>query len=434
MTLGNGSDKPTPLVTINPRFTRSGSLAVCLLGMASTLGATGFRLPDQDAFATGRGEAFAATADNPSAIYYNPAGITQIQGHSFRAGIYAIDLEPTYQSGAGASFRNRDPLHAAPQLFYVFSPEKFPLSFGLGVYAPFGLGIKWAHDTGFRTVGTEASVASTTISPTVAWKITDTLSIGAGFTANYADIDLRQGILWPAQGFDEFRFKGNGWDVGYNVGVLWKACEQFSFGGTFRSGTKIGVKGHTDARNEVAIPFPAVPTFSQRTSAKADFDFPLTFAVGVSYRPSPKWNLEFNADYTGWDALKTVTIRQAAPVPPLFPQNVPVAFNWQSSWYYEFGVTRYFDNGWHVSGGYIFNENSVPDATYQPLVADLDRHFLSVGVGRKGKRVDFDLAYQFGYGPTRTVTGSAPSPAGQSADGRYSFISHAVFATVGLHF
>ena len=68
---------------------------------------------------------------------------------------------------------------------------------------------------------------------------------------------------------------------------------------------------------------------------------------------------------------------------------------------YEFGVTRYFDNGWHASAGYVFNENSVPNAYYTPLAADLDRHFFSIGAGRKGKKFDFDVAYQFGYGPAR---------------------------------
>lgn len=99
------------------------------------------------------------------------------------------------------------------------------------------------------------------------------------------------------------------------------------------------------------------------------------------------------------------------------------------SWYYEFGATRYFDNNWHVSAGYIYNENSVPDANYSPLVADMNRHFISLGVGRKGKNLDFDVAYQFGYGPTRTVTGS-----GGPQDGDYTFFSNAIAVSVGWHF
>jgi hypothetical protein len=87
----------------------------------------------------------------------------------------------------------------------------------------------------------------------------------------------------------------------------------------------------------------------------------------------------------------------------------------------------------------VFNETSVPDDFYSPLAADLDRHFFTIGIGRKGKRFDFDLAYQFGYGPEHIVTGSTPPSqpglfSGQRADGTYDFISHAVMVSVGLRF
>src|SRR5215217_3253672 len=109
--------------------------AVALSGAAFEASATGFRLPDQDAFATARGEAFVATADNPSAIYYNPAGITQLEGSNFRGGVYGLYLNPTYRSPAtGEKFSNEKDLHAIPQLFYTFTPEKSPISFGIGAY------------------------------------------------------------------------------------------------------------------------------------------------------------------------------------------------------------------------------------------------------------------------------------------------------------
>jgi long-chain fatty acid transport protein len=116
----------------------------------------------------------------------------------------------------------------------------------------------------------------------------------------------------------------------------------------------------------------------------------------------------------------------------------PVKLDWQASWMYEFGVTRYFDNGWHASAGFVYNENSVPNAYYTPLAADMDRYFFSVGTGYKGKHFNFDIAYQFGYGPTHTVTGSKPSSTrrttGQTANGNYDFISHAVSVSVGWRF
>src|SRR5215467_14238120 len=95
----------------------------------------GLRLPSQDAFATARAEAFAATADNPSAIYYNPAGITQLDGSNLRAGIYGLYLDPTFTPPPPANtnrFHIDNKLAAAPQFFFTHTLEKLPLSYGLG--------------------------------------------------------------------------------------------------------------------------------------------------------------------------------------------------------------------------------------------------------------------------------------------------------------
>ena len=169
-----------------------------------------------------------------------------------------------------------------------------------------------------------------------------------------------------------------------------------------------------------------------------DLTFPLSAVAGVSYRPTPEWNIEFNAAYTDWNSFDTTTIYQVAPPFPL-QTRVPVKLNWEGSWVFSLGATRYLDHGWHVSGGYAFNANSVPDVNYTPFAADLDRHFITFGAGKKWSRYDFDFAYQFGYGPPHTVRGSSPSSqpgqfAGQNADGTYEFISHAVLVSVGVRF
>jgi long-chain fatty acid transport protein len=406
---------------------------------AMNTSANGFRLADQDAFATARGEAFVATADNPSAVYYNPAGITQLEGGNLRGGLYGIYLNPGYTpTNHSRTFHSSDNLAAVPQLFYTCTPKDSRLSLGLGVYAPYGGSMNWPQDTGFRTVATEGKLTYLTLNPVVAVKLLPQLSFGGGLMVNYVNMDLEQGLrasyLPPAINF--FRFKGDGWSVGYNAGILWQPHPKISFGATFRSSARMNFQGNTDFELEPG----AYNTPAQR-SAEASFTFPLTTVLGVSYRPTPKWNIEFDANYTGWNSFDTVTIEQSPP--PLsrpFTNNVPVNLNWQASWMYELGATRYFDSGWHASAGIVYNENSVPNTYYTPLAADMDRYFLSAGAGYKGKRFNFDIAYQFGYGPTHTVTGSTPSStpgqfAGKNlADGRYDFISHAVMLTVGMHF
>jgi long-chain fatty acid transport protein len=416
-----------------------GLTTACFLSVAATSTlAGGFDLPDQDAFAVARGLAVVATADNPSAIFYNPAGLTQLTGNNLRAGLYAIDFDPQFTpNGGGNTFHNQTPFGALPQLFYAHGNEQGTFSFGLGIYMPSGLSAKWQDNTGFRTLGTLGQVEQIVINPVVAFKLLPSLSIGAGLSANYANVDLRQGILWPNQPFDQFRFQGDGWGMAGNVGLRWQPIEKLAFGATLRTGLKTELDGYTEAYNSVATPLPNgsyYPAFSARTDAKVDFQFPLNAVAGVSYRPTTNWNLEVDGEYIDWDSLGTLNIQQAHAVPPLFPQNIPLVLNWQSSWYALVGATRYFDHGWHASAGYIFNQNNLTDAHFTTVAADQDQHYFSVGIGRKGKSYDFDIAYQFGWGPDRTVSGSVPSAAGQTANGTYGFISNAVAVSVGWHF
>lgn len=417
--------------------------ALCLLlaalaGLPAALQANGFRLLSQDAFATARGEAFAATADNPSAIYYNPAGIAQLDGTQVRAGIYGIHFDTSFCPPANApnheeTYHAEENLAAVPQFFLTHTPERLPVTLGLGIYAPFGGGLTWPQDTGFRAVALEGSLSYATINPVLAWQVAPGFALAAGATVNYGKIELEQGLLRNERPFaNYFRFEGEGWSAGYTLGVLWQPHDKLALGASFRSVATTTMDGQTEFQQQPVIP-------ATTRGAYADFTFPLNAVVGISYRPVPRWNFEFNADYTDWSSLGTITIYQTTPPPFPVQQNIPFTLNWKPSWIYKIGATRYFENGWHVSAGYVFNENSVPDDFYSPLAADLDRHFLSVGVGRKGRRFDFDLAYQFGYGPARKVTGSAPSSqpalfAGQTADGTYEFISHAVLLTVGLRF
>lgn len=396
------------------------------------------RLVSQDAFAAARGEAFVATADNPSAIVYNPAGLTQLEGHNLRAGATALFYNPTFQPpdgrpNAGQTYRIENDFALAPQLYYTYSWAKAPVSAGIGIYAPYGGAIEWPQDTGFRTVGTKGSLTCLRLNPVVAAEVAPGLSVAGGLMVDYAKYGTEQGLRTTTQPFaNVFSFTGWGWGFGFNVGLLAQLHEKLSFGATFRSGTTVNFKGDTQMEQQPVIQPVEIP-------ASVRYEFPLTAVFGFSWRPTPQWNLEVNMDYTDWSSFDTVTLRQEQPPPFPVRQDITVDLYWKASWMYGAGVTRYFNRGWHASLGYLFNQNSVPDTYYSPLIADLDRHFVSVGFGRKGSRLDFDLTYQFGYGPPRTVSGSTPPSrpaafAGQNADGTYDWISHALLVSVAWGF
>lgn len=400
-------------------------LAAAIIALPSAAFALGIRIVDQDAFATSRGEAFAATADNPSAIYYNPAGITQLEGTQARLGVYGIALESSVNSAlpGAKDLDSKFEAQAAPQFYLTYKSPTLPIAIGLGTYAPFGFGIEYPDDSPFRTLAKKGRIQYLSINPVIALEVTKTLSIAIGGSINHGRAKLARGIVTPG---DEFMFKGDGVGYGFNAGILWKPHPMHSFGLTYRSATTIDFSGHTRVRipeftaNTPFGPF-KVPRFDSEDDANLEFDFPQSVIFGYSFKPTPDWNFEFNLDWTDWDSLNTLTVQQTSGA-------VALPFNWESSFMYEFGVTRHIAGGFNVSAGYIYSENSVPNESFNPLIPDSNRHVLSVGVGQTKERLNWQLAYQYAYGPSRKIEN------GTAGNGDYHFNSNAISLSVGYKF
>jgi long-chain fatty acid transport protein len=389
----------------------------------------GFRIADQNAEATARGNAFTATADNPSAVFYNPAGITELSGTRALVGGYAItlkaqvDLTAPGQGESGHMTTENTELQTVPTFFVTYKAKDAPIALGLGVYAPYGFAVEWPDDSAFRTLAVKGSIQYITINPVIAWKITDTLSVAAGPTVSYGKAELVQGIVNRG---DRFKFKGDGVAYGFNAGVMWNPHRMHHFGLTYRSATKINFSGHSTVRVDdftAATPFGPVPVagVNTREDSDANFDLPQNIVLGYSFRPTEDWNFEFNIDWTDWDSLNTVVINQGSG-------DALVPFNWESSFFYEFGVTRKFAHGYSASLGYIYSENSVPNESFNPSIPDSNRHIFSAGLGKAYDHFSWFLAYQYTYGPSRTIAQNTV------ADGEYRFDSHAVTLSLGYNF
>jgi len=380
-----------------------------------TAPAVGFRLPNQDPEAIARGNAFAATADDPSAIYYNPAGITQLEGQNVRAGIYLLSPGVDYESPSGAKASVNSDFKPVPQFYYVFSPKDFPLSFGLGLYAPYGLSLDWGQNNPFRIEAEKGELTYLTINPVVAYEILPNLSIGVGPTINYSDANFQQGIgLFPG---DQFKVEGSGWDYGFNAGIRWQPLAEWAFGINYRYKTTVDYKGSAETS-----PSPPLPA---STSANASIKFPQFVVGGISFRPTTNWNFEFDLDWTDWSTVRQIAIQGTAF------GTVTLPLNYRSSFMYEFGATRQLGKGYFVSLGYFYSENSSPDHDYNPIIPDTTLHLGGIGVGHKGQRWDWAVAYQFGYDPGRTVTGDQSYPL---ANGTYHQLNHAINVAVTFKF
>ena len=381
----------------------------CLLGALAnpaSLFALGIRLPDQDAFATARANAFAATADDPAAVYYNPAGITQLDGANLSLGLYGITLASRF-TGAAGSVNSQQQWAGLPQVFATLNCTNTHLAAGLGVYSPYGLSMEWPNKAPWVGVGLPQSgeIDYIRINPVVAYQPFSTFSIAAGAMIDYAQAEQETHV--PG-----ISLHGQDNDVGFNAALLWHPLAQHSFGLVYRSATDMDFRGHV---SYLGLPFPS-------QAARLNYHLPQTLVFGYSYRPTTNWNLEADADWTDWSNLRSAAIQTTPPVAP------PFQYNWKPSTMYEFGVTRFFGQGWRASAGYMYSENSVPTSFFGALVPDSDRHLFSVGLGKTCHHLSWDAAYQLGIGPSRSITGDPPY------NGSYEFLSNALSINIGWHF
>jgi long-chain fatty acid transport protein len=374
---------------------------------AGGLMAAGYYLPNQDAFATAKGNAFVATADTAAAVHYNPAGMTQVKEPEAQVGVYSIVLGTTAKNGGVTSEADTE-LQSAPQVYYV-QPFNDRLSFGFGLNSPFGLGTDWGSNTPFSPVITEARLLFASATSAVAYKVTDQLSLGASVSVNYADLTLEQAPIGPGS---QLRFKGDDYGVSGTLSAHWQPHEQHAFGLIYSSESSFDLSGKTNSSG-----FPLGPSDN---SSELDFMTPARLAGGYSYRPAPGWNIEANIEWLAWDQLDNLTLQSdsvggAAPVP----------FNWQSSFIYELGASYMTPEGYVFAAGYDLNMSSQPDANFNPGVADADRHWFNMGFGKKCEEFSWMLGYQFGYS-NRTVTNAGAGVAGL-ANGKYESRHNALF-------
>ena len=391
---------------------------VCSSAALPEIDAAATRVAYVDPFATARGNAFVATADNPSAVFYNAAGLTQLEGTQLQGNVFAISLGYEFEGAAGNDGMDDD-FQPIPSFFLSHSFENAPFSIGFGAYAPFALGSDWGSDASFTDSFTgplslpqagvpyRADLQYFKYHAVAAWQITKILSVAAGISLDDTSIDIKSNAL----GFD-----GDDQAIGYSLSSLWQPSEQHSFGLNYQAKTETTYDG--------SVSGPAVAFFlgSNSVDTSADLTYPESIIFGYSYRPNEQWNIEFNLDWTNWDRVNELELK-----------GTPFAYelNWKSAFIWELGVTHYLDNGWHISGGYTYVENAVPDDDFLPIVPDSDRHFFAIGIGGTWEQLSWQLTYQQAFASERSVDGNNLSP---TIDGNYDLDSQALAFSLNYAF
>ena len=251
--------------------------------------AGGYAIPPQTAKAESMGGAATAGVNDPSAVYVNPAALTQIGGNQIISGLTYINTISSVKN-SGATSRNIHDDDFLPNLFANYHIPNSDFSVRIGSYTPFGLATSYKPGSFTRYAALRSELRTIFVTPTIAWESVPYLSVGGGVSFVHSSGVLSRAIFFGPFGDGHLRITDTDNAYGYKVGLLVKPSESIRFGLTYTSRVNIGF----DSADVKFVDAPATGGFS--TSSKASgigLPLPAIINFGIHWQVDPKWGLEF---------------------------------------------------------------------------------------------------------------------------------------------
>ena len=154
--------------------------------------------------------------DDLSAVHYNPAGMTLLEGTRFQAGGVWIGLNADYSSDISGESENGRLKGQMIPAGYVTHQVNDQVWLGFAMTVPFGMGTEYSKNWEGADRGTNAKIYTFDMNPSIAWKVNDFLSIGGGISVQYAKAELGMGLSGMGHG----KVEADSWDWGYNFGLM----------------------------------------------------------------------------------------------------------------------------------------------------------------------------------------------------------------------
>lgn len=416
------------------RSARAGVALACLclaVGAAGTARAAGFAIAEQGA--KGLGEAYAggaASADDASTVFFNPAGMTRLSGDHVSSALDVIVLQENFHNGGSVinpslpgAFGGGTPLSGGnggdagvvapiPNLYLVHSVSD-RLKLGLSLTVPFGL--ETQYDPGWvgRYHAIRSKLQILDVSPAIAYRINDQLSAGIGLDIQHASAKLSNaldfsticlgslgagcaalGLTTPGNpGTDgQVGISADSNALGFNFGVLYTPTETTRFGIQFRSAVTHELKGGAS----FTLPAGAVPLAQASgrftpTGIQASLPLPARLSFSAYHRIDARWAVMGDVTWTQWSRFQQLAIRFDNPLQPtsITPEH------WKDAMRYAAGVTYRVREPLTLRAGVAYDESPVPNARLRtPRIPDDNRLYLAVGASyRYSTALSADIGY-----------------------------------------
>lgn len=391
------------------------ALAGAFAGMASQAHASAFALIEQSA--SGLGDSFAgaaASAEDASTIYYNPAGMSLLPGTQVSVGAAFINVSTKFNDSAstagggrplGSNGGDAGSLATVPNAYFAMDVAP-GLKAGLGVSVPFGLKTEYSSDWIGRFQAIKSEIDTLNINPSLSYKVNDTVSLGFGVSYQKIDAEFTNAVnLGVAEGSADIKASDNAW--GYNAGAMFQISPDMRLGVSYRSAISYHLTGTASFSPGVPAPSGNVHT---------DIKMPDSASISLLQRLNPSWTLLADATWTGWSKIQQLNIISDVTGSSL--SNTPE--NFRDTWRVAVGAKYRYNDAWTIKLGTAYDQTPVNDTDRTARLPDENRLWASVGGQyRMSSASTLDLGYAHLFVKDASINQANPGPLGGSLVGTY---------------
>ncbi len=372
----------------------------------------GFNLNSIGSRAASMGGAYIGLADDYSAIFWNPAGLTQLKGRTLS--FYIADVIPSstwdwdrqdpYYPDIHAKTETR---HYLSGLLSYYKPIKERLMAGIAVYVPSDIGTKW---NGYELVnysldGIYAEWSSRlrviAISPVLSYRIDKTLSIGTSLNFYYGRLNLKQVVLYK-----QYSESSSGYGFGFTAGVLFTPPDEIiSIGLTFKTGYKIRFKGEAESS---FLPGNPKSNFSR------EIPWPMSVGWGIAAKPIDGLIITTDFQWTNWSIMEVITPNyENADWQDLYNtyrREFDIELLWDHTLQVRLGCEYQLKERIALRAGYYYDDSPNSGIRLNFLLPSLPHHGITMGIGCRAGSIQYDFGLEYLIGIKQEIDLMNPYP------------------------
>ena len=408
-------------------FMKKSAAALVLTGVSvavSTAFAAGFQLTEQSSLGAGRAYAGAGiVGDDLSAVHYNPAGMTLLDGTRFQAGGVWIGLNADFKGNNGESENGRLKGQMIPA-GYVTHQVNDKVWLGFAMTVPFGMGTEYDRNWEHANRGTSAKIYTFDMNPSIAYKVSDFISVGAGVSVQYAKANLGMRMdAMPGMSLAHAKVEADSWDWGYNLGIMFSPTDKLRFGLAYRSAIEHDADGDVKLSGFNPLLMAGLGDMAQylqdgyMMGTSATIKTPDTLMLTGTWEATDQLRLSGLIRWANWSNFDDLTLENDIPagigmqVAQLGQmgqtlagavKEVVIENKWQDTWLFSVGADYRINSAFTVRGGLAYETSPVDDqSTRMAVIPDTDRVWFSLGASwypTQDLQFDVGATYLMGVG------------------------------------